>query len=386
MTATGLLDTLNGRRSLMLERLRALVEHESPSRDVQQLDRIADKIAVLLRTVGADQIKKIPNSEGGTHLYAEFGFGHLGDDHSGPPPAVVIGHFDTVWPVGTLESMPFRFVGNRAHGPGIFDMKGGLVLTIAALEAIRDLHLKPSRPVKILFTCDEEVGSPGSRALIEDTARNAAFVLVPEPSLPGGTLKTARKGVGRYTLAIEGCPAHAGVEPEKGRSALLELAHQIIAIQSLSNLSVGTTLNVGSATGGGAINVVPAHAKAEIDLRIASPSEAERVDTALRSLQPVLDGTRLQLSGGLNRPPMVRTEASARLFDQARIAAKPLGIDLKEGSTGGGSDGNFTAGLGIPTLDGLGPIGDGPHALHEHIEIDSLPSRAALIAALLFSI
>ena len=265
-------------------------------------------------------------------------------------------------------------------------MKGGLTLAIAALETLRDLGITPPRPVELCITCDEEIGSPGSRSLIESAARPAAYVLVPEPPLPGGALKTARKGVGRYTLTVEGRPAHAGIEPEKGRSALLELAHQIIAIHALADPDRGTTLTVGRASGGGAVNVVPASATAEIDLRVTTADEADRVDSALQRLTPALDGTRLTITGGLNRPPMERSDATAALFARAREAARPLGLDLHEGSTGGGSDGNFTAALGVPTLDGLGPLGDGAHAAHEHVEVESLPVRAALIAALLRSL
>ena len=235
----------------------------------------------------------------------------------------------------------------------------------------------------VLFTTDEEVGSPDSRRSIEEAAKGAAYALVPEPPLPGGALKTARKGVGRYTIAVQGVPAHSGIEPERGRSALLELSHQIIAIHALSAPEAGTTLTVGRASGGGAVNVVPSEAVAEIDLRVTNAAEADRVDRALRALSTVLDGTTLRLTGGMNRPPMERSAASAALFDRAREAARTIGIDLREGSTGGGSDGNFTAALGLPTLDGLGPLGAGPHAVFEHVDRPSLAPRAALLTSLL---
>ena len=378
-----LLDHLNGRLPDMIGLLRELVEHESPSTDAGTLNALGNRLGGRLREAGASGVERIANPGGGDHLKARFDFGH---EEGGPKPALILGHFDTVWPIGTLGSMPFRFEGDRIHGPGVLDMKGGLTLTIAALEAIRDLGLAMPRPVVVLFTTDEEVGSPDSRRSIEETATGAAYALVPEPPLPGGALKTARKGVGRYTITVQGVPAHSGVEPEKGRSALLELSHQIIAIHALSAPASGTTLTVGRASGGGAVNVVPAKASAEVDLRVSNADEADRVDRALHALSTVIDGTTLRLTGGMNRPPMERSAASVALFDRAREAARTIGIDLREGSTGGGSDGNFTAALGLPTLDGLGPLGEGPHAVFEHVDRSSLAPRAALLASLLLTL
>jgi glutamate carboxypeptidase len=384
MPPADLLPDLTSRRDDIVSMLRMLVEHESPSRDKPALDRLADRLTGLLVAVGATTIERIPNPDGGDHLRARFDFGHTGPE--APRPALLLSHFDTVWPIGTLDRMPFRIDGNRAHGPGTFDMKGGLTLLLHALGALRNLKLPVPRPVEFLLTSDEEIGSPTSRPIIEAAARSAAYALVPEPPLPGGALKTGRKGVGRYTLTVTGIPAHAGIEPEKGRSALLELAHQIIDIHAIVDSSLGTTLTVGRAEGGGAVNVVPASATAEIDLRVSTLAEADRVDRALRSLSPTLDGTRLALSGGLNRPPMERTDAIASLFEKAKAAAISLGLELAEGSTGGGSDANFTAAVGLPTLDGLGPLGAGAHADHEHVEIDSLPIRSALIATLILAL
>ncbi|RUL81276.1 M20 family metallopeptidase [Tautonia sociabilis] len=389
MPSSALLLHLTSRLDSTLSLLRCLVEHESPSRDKAALDALADRLTPLLADAGASSVERIPNDRGGDHLLARFPFGHDPDPQApdAPRPALLLAHFDTVWPLGTIDRMPFRRDGNRVSGPGTFDMKGGLTLLLVALAALRDLNLAPPRPVAFLLTSDEEIGSPTSRPLIESAARRAAFALVPEPPLPGGALKTARKGVGRYTLSVTGIPAHAGIEPEKGRSAVLELAHQIIAIHAMADPAAGTTLTVGRAEGGGAVNVVPASATAEIDLRVSSRAEADRVDRALHCLLPALDGTRLALSGGLNRPPMERSPAIASLFDRARAAASSaLGLDLAEGSTGGGSDANFTAALGLPTLDGLGPLGAGAHAEHEHIEVDTLPLRAALLATLLRSL
>jgi glutamate carboxypeptidase len=244
----------------------------------------------------------------------------------------------------------------------------------------------PPRGVEVLFTSDEEIGSPTSRSLIEGLARHSAYALVLESPLPGGRLKTARKGVGGFTVEIEGKAAHAGVEPEKGISAVTELARQVLRINALAEPSAGTTLNVGVVEGGTTPNVVPARARARVDVRVTTAAEAQRTEKALRALAPVTPGARLTVVGGFNRPPMERTPAIAALFDNARRIGETLGLFLTEGSTGGGSDGNLTAALGVPTLDGLGALGGGAHADDEHILIDSLPERAALLACLLLDL
>jgi glutamate carboxypeptidase len=363
------------RRLLLV--LRELVSFESPSRDKQALDRLGARIFELLRSAGGS-VEAAPNDRGGDHLLARF------PGSAGRRPALVLGHFDTVWPRGTLEKMPFREEHGRAFGPGIYDMKAGLAIFLRCME---NSHSAPApRPIWALFTSDEEIGSPTSRALIEDLARQCAYVLVLEPPLADGSLKTARKGVGRFRLDVEGKSAHAGVAPQEGRSAIVELAHQIVRIQYLQDLDAGTTLNVGVIQGGTTTNVVPAQASADIDARVATLAEAGRVERALRSLEPITAGTRLAVSGGFNRPPMERSPAIAALFERARRIGRSIGLELTEGSTGGGSDGNFTAALGIPTLDGLGARGGGAHADDEHILIDSLPERAALLSALLFEL
>lgn len=357
----------------MLELLETLVRHESPSREKPSLDRLGGLLAELIRDRGG-AVERIANPEGGDHVLARF---------PGPDavrPALVLGHFDTVWPLGTLATMPFRIEEGRAYGPGIYDMKAGLTIF---LDAIAERVKKRPRPIWALFTSDEEIGSPTSRTLIEDLARQCAYALVLEPPMADGSLKTARKGVGRYLLAVEGKAAHAGVAPQEGRSAIVELAHQILDIQILQDLEAGTTLNVGVIRGGTTTNVVPASASADIDVRSTSIAEAERIDLALRSIQAGTPGTRLSISGGFNRPPMERSPAVVGLFEQARRIGRTLGLELTEGSTGGGSDGNFTAAAGLPTLDGLGVLGAGAHALDEHIVIESLPERSALLAALL---
>jgi len=364
------------RKSIMLDTLSELVSMESPSRDKERLDRLARHLASQFQSLGAS-VQVIPNEIGGDHLLLSFGASQLS------PPALALAHFDTVWPRGTILNQPFRIEGTRAYGPGTYDMKASLVLLQEALLAIREGQLPLKREVRILLTSDEEIGSPTSRALIESTAKGCAFALVPEPPLPDGQLKTSRKGVGAYQVEVEGKAAHAGVEPEKGINAINELAFQIPRILKLANPSLGSTLNVGVIEGGTTSNVVPAHASAKIDVRVTTLSEANRIHEGFQCLTPITPGTKLVVSGGINRPPMERTPAIVQLFEQARTVGRLLGLELEEGSTGGGSDGNFTAAIGIPTLDGLGVPGAGAHAINEHILIDKMPRRAALLTGLL---
>jgi glutamate carboxypeptidase len=285
-----------------------------------------------------------------------------------------------VWPAGELSKRAFSIEDGTARGPGVFDMKSGIVLSIMALRSLTD------RPVTVLLTSDEEAGSSSSRALIEAEASRCRAVLVLEPSLPGGALKTARKGVGRFTIKAIGRAAHAGIEPEKGVNAIEEISKQILKLQRMSDSRRGTTVTVGVVQGGTRSNVVPAEAGAEIDVRVTTIEEAERIAHAIKSLDAELDDARLEIHGGITRPPMERTEDTARLFRLAQDLAAQIGMDLREGATGGASDGNFTAALGIPTLDGLGAVGGGAHATDEWVDIPSLPERAALIAGLIENI
>ncbi len=366
----------------MISRLSELVRIESPSRDKPALDTLAALLADRLAHAGAT-VEIIPNGQGGDHVIGRF---------SGPAeqrPALVLGHFDTVWPAGTLERMPFRVDENgRAHGPGVFDMKASLAIFIAVMEQLRKHGHALPRPVWVLFTSDEEIGSPTSRGLIEKLAVDSAYALVLEPALADGGLKTSRKGVGRFHLDVEGKAAHAGVAPQQGRNAIVELAHQVLKLEDLQDLPAGTTINVGVIRGGTTTNVVPARASAEIDVRVATRMEETRIDSALGALCPKNPANRLTLRGSFNRPPMERTAANASIFEKARqlALAGGLGFELTEGSSGGGSDGNFTSALGIPTLDGLGARGAGAHADDEHILIDSLAERAALIYLLLIGL
>ena len=378
MNPTDLLDYFNRRHGDMLARIEQLVTQETPSSDKPRLDAFAEFLAGRLGNAGA-AVEIIPAAGQGNHVLARFAA--PGD----AAPALILCHYDTVWAVGSLATHPFRIEEGKAYGPGIFDMQSSLMLAEFALTAARDLALALPRPVTVLITSDEEVGSPTSRALIEEEAKRSAYVLVMESPLPGGVLKTSRKGGGGFELTVSGRAAHAGVEPEKGISAILELAHQTIKLHGLSDWEKGTTVNVGVVQGGTVANVVAAQATAKIDLRAWTQAEADRLMQAIRSLTPVLPGATLQVEGGWNRPPLERS-ATAALFGRAQEIGRSLGLELAEGATGGGSDGNFTGALGIPTLDGLGVPGDGAHADHEHIEVDQIAGRAALLTALLLEL
>jgi glutamate carboxypeptidase len=279
--------------------------------------------------------------------------------------------------------MPVREEAGRLHGPGVLDMKAGLALGMLATRALFTLAAPPNTRVVLLWTTDEEVGSDTSRALIEAEARQSEAVLVLEPALAGGALKTARKGIGQYELTVRGVSAHAGVDPRKGVNAIRELALQILAVDAIRDLDRGISVNVGVVSGGTRSNVVPDLATAAVDVRSETMADADGIDRAMRALTARTPGATLEITGGFNRPPMERSPGVIRLFETARACAAEIGIELQEGATGGGSDGNFTAALGVPTLDGLGAVGDGAHALHEHVELASLPVRAALIAGLL---
>ncbi len=356
-----------------------LVTAESSTDDPQGLARVAELLESMLAPYGT--IERRPSATHGVdHLLL-----NVPGEHAQLPPAVVLGHFDTVWARGTIEHIPFRVsdVG-VVTGPGCFDMKGGLVLLLFALRELAALGVRPRRPVRIVLNADEEVGSPSSRGLIAEAADGAAVALVLEGPLPGGTLKTARKGSASYTVTITGRAAHSGIEPDKGVSAVLELAHQVLAMDALNHPDRGTTVNVGVVSGGSRVNVVPGNAEARIHVRSVSAGEADRVRAALQDLQPHLPGAKIDVLAGLAREPMERTPQIGQLFATAAAIAAEMGVcDLREGSTGGASDGNLVAALGIPTLDGLGPEGGGAHADHEHVVAASLPRRAALLAGLL---
>jgi glutamate carboxypeptidase len=375
MDAQALLAYFQARQDEMLGVVEQLVIQETPSSDKARLDAFAAFLAQRLHNAGAT-VEILPNAERGDHVRARFG------PENGAKPALILCHYDTVWAVGSLATHLYRIEDGKAYGPGIFDMQSSLMLAEYAARAVRDLRIALPRPVTILITSDEEVGSLTSRTLIEEEALRSAYALVMESPLPGGVIKTSRKGVGRFQVQITGRAAHAGVEPERGISAIQELAHQILALHALTDMSKGTTVNVGVVHGGTVENVVAPNATALIDTRAWTQEEADRISNAILGLRPVTPGATLVATGGWNRPPLERT-ATAELFAKTQAIGRKLGLALEEGSTGGGSDGNFTGALGVPTLDGLGVPGHGAHADHEHIEVDQIAGRAALLVAML---
>jgi glutamate carboxypeptidase len=363
----------------MLSLLRKMVEIESPSDDKAAVDRMGAFLADAFERLGG-QVTFYPQEAAGNHLKVDFPGGASGK------PVLLLGHFDTVWPMGTLAKMPFRMEAGRAFGPGAYDMKAGIAMMMFALRALKEAGTA-HRPVTILLDTDEEVGSTTGRPIVEATAKDCEAVLVLEPSQgPQGHLKTSRKGVGDITIRVRGRASHSGVDFEKGRSAVVELARQILEIVKFIDLSRGITVNPGVVQGGTRSNVVAAEAWAEVDLRIARAADAAELEKKFAALKPFDPDCSIELSGGINRPPMERTEGTVRLFGMAKEIAGTMGWKLEESSTGGGSDGNFTSALGVPTLDGLGALGEGAHAPHESVVIQELPQRTALLTTLIQSV
>ncbi|MBI5963846.1 MAG: M20 family metallopeptidase [Chloroflexi bacterium] len=361
----------------MISLLKQLVETESPSHDKSAVDRVGAIVADECRKLGA-QVELHPQTKTGGHIVARFpgtveGRGIL-----------ILSHMDTVFPLGTLKKMPFYQKDGKIFGPGVLDMKGGIVIALKAISSFLSSGRLATLPVTALFTSDEEIGSHTSRALIESLARDSSIVFVMESGLVDGALKTWRKGVGGFDISVKGRAAHAGGDHAEGRNAIEEMAHQVIAIQKLTDYSRQTTLNVGVINGGTVSNVVPDDAFAEVDVRVMLPAEWERVEAEMKNLKPVVDGTSLNITGRLNRPPMPYNEANKGAFEKAyQIAKDKLGMELKAGGSGGGSDGNFVAPLGIPVLDGMGAYGEGLHSEREYIFTKSLEERAKLLASLI---
>jgi len=362
----------------MIALIRRMVECESPSDDPHAVDRFVDLVAAEVGSIGS--VQTFPGGQFGRHLLCEFAL---------PGPAkkkgevLALGHSDTVWPVGTLVQMPFREAEGRLWGPGVFDMKSGIAFFIFAMRALRELDITVRSRVKLLINSDEEVGSDSSRTLTQETARRAKAVLVLEPGTGlEGKLKTARKGVGDYTITVEGRASHAGVDFSAGASAIVELARQIERVAQFTNVKRGITVNPGVISGGSRSNVVAAEARAVVDMRVPRLKDAEILDRKFRGLRPFDKRCRITVEGGMNRPPMERSVGIVQLFRAAQRLAGEMGVKLEESMTGGGSDGNFTAALGIPTLDGLGGVGEGAHALNESILINRIADRTALLAKL----
>lgn len=373
-TAAGRTDP--GSSEQILAGLKTWVETETPTDDAAAVNRLVDRAEAGLRAAGA-AVTRIPGRDG----YADNLRARIGPAEG--KGILVAGHLDTVWPMGTLSTMPFRIDGARAHGPGIFDMKAGSYLAFHAVTSLLAQKVATKLPVTLLLTPDEEVGSPTSRALIEAEAQGAAYVLIPEPAGPGGAVVTARKGVGRFVMRIKGVAAHSGGNFQDGRSAVVELAHQILRINAMVDPARGITTNVAPISGGTRPNVIAPEAACEIDLRVATIEDGERMERAILGLTAVTEGCTVTVTGGMNRPPFAETPPNLALYAQAAAIAERLGLKLPTQHRGGGSDGNFTAALGVPTLDGLGCTGAGAHADHEHILWQDLSGRAALMLGLL---
>lgn len=361
-----------------MDDLARLVNIDSGTRDKAGVDRVGAAVRERLEELGA-AITVFQQAEVGDHILGEIA-------GAGGPNVVIISHMDTVFPTGTAAERPFRIEGERAYGPGVADMKAGLLAGIYAARALRESGFDRFGTLRILCTSDEEIGSPTSRALIEDLARDSICALITEPARAGGQVVSARKGVGLFEIEVTGRSAHAGAEPEKGRSANLELAHKLIALHALNDYGVGTTVNVGVIKGGIARNVVSPSASGMIDVRVPNAEEMRRLEQAFREIEasPTLEGTATRITGALNRPPMPKTPAVEAMLDLARPLAEALGFQLLDIATGGGSDGNFTAGIGVPTLDGLGPQGGSAHSPDEYLVVGSVVPRTALMAALVW--
>jgi glutamate carboxypeptidase len=368
---------LRERTSAMTGQLASLVEVESGSSDIDGIRACASAIEALALDLTAVKAERVEAADGRVHLVWRFG--------TSPTKVLLVGHFDTVWPAGTLARWPFTVdeAAGTATGPGAFDMKAGIVQMFHALSSLCDAGQSGLDGVTVVLNSDEELGSQTSRDLIEDLARPASAALVLEPSAEGGALKTARKGTSMYEVHVEGLAAHAGLEPEKGVNALTELAHQVLAVDTLGRPEVGTTVTPTVASAGTTTNTVPAEAVLHVDVRAESADEQQRVDDALRGLSPRVSGARLSVTGGINRAPLAK-EASTELFRLAAAVASDLGIgELTGVAVGGGSDGNFTAGIGVPTLDGLGAVGGKAHGEGEWVHLPSMGQRAALVAELI---
>lgn len=379
-----LLAAARQRQSFMLRHIEELVSIESPSDDKAGVDRAGQLVASWLESLGG-KVRWHKQKDYGDHL--ECRFSPRGRMARNRKPILVLGHLDTVWPMGTLANMPFRVEASRSRqkilGPGIYDMKAAVVMATHAIAMLHEADALDT-PVIVLLTSDEEIGSPSSRPVIEKLARpcSAVFVLEPAQGLKGA-YKTARKGVGQYQVEVRGVAAHSGVDFEKGHSAIVEMARLIEKIANFTDLKTGLTVNPGRIHGGTRSNVIAAKAEAEIDVRIGRAKDAAKIERLFRSLRVTDRACALTVTGGMNRPPMERGKGTAALFHQARKFAAEMGWILEEASTGGGSDGNFTAALGIPTLDGMGTVGEGAHASHECIFLEHLAPRTALLAAML---
>ncbi len=376
-SGAALLKWLEERRSEMVGRVRALVEHESPSTDKKAVDALAEMVAEEFEKLGGT-VMLHEGKRFGACVQADF----TGVRRT--KPILLLGHLDTVHEAGTLSRMPWKESGLRIHGPGVFDMKTGVVQMMYAIAVLKEVRGGLPCPMTVLLNSDEEVGSPESRRITERLAKNCAAVLVLEPAAGAkGACKTARKGVGNFRVRVTGRAAHAGLDFERGASAITELAKQLVTINGFTDLKRGLTVNPGVVRGGTRTNVVAESAECDLDVRVARTKDGAALEKRLKSLKVFDERCKVEVTGGMNRAPFERTAEVARLYRQARQVAQELGFELDEVAVGGGSDGNFTAAMGIPTLDGLGAVGDGAHAAHEYVLVREIPRRAALVARLL---
>ena len=383
MIARQILDALQARQAYVEAFNRSLVEIESPSGDVEGSRAVVDLLVQAASGLACvDAIERVDVPDVGQHLVIKA------FHKPNQPQVLMVGHTDTVHSLGSLNERPWRREGGKIYGPGIFDMKANCALAIEVLRTLVELQATPAYGVSIVLTCDEEVGSLSGWPLIEKVAKEkpARCAFVMEPPASGGRVKTSRKGTGIFAIRVEGKAAHAGLEPEKGASAILELARQTEQLHAINHSGSGITLNVGVVRGGTRSNVVAAEAQGEIDVRFSTEAESREIERILSSLKPIDERTKVFVSGSINRPPMERTAAVVELFEKARAIAADLDFDLGEAQVGGASDGNFLAAMGIPVLDGLGISGDGAHAVHEHIEADDIARRGALIGSLILSV
>jgi len=372
-------DYFAGRKQAIVTFTRALVEAESPSGDVAGSKQVVSLLATAAQAVDSvTKIERVESENYGEHLRLR-----TAGDSARDGQILILGHTDTVHPRGSLRQRPWRVEANRAYGPGVFDMKANCALAVEVIRACGEIGAQPQRPVVLLLTCDEETGSLTGRQLVEAEARKAHAVLVLEPPASGGRAKTGRKGTGMFSIEACGRAAHAGLEPEKGASAILELSRQTDRLHALNGKGNGISVNVGVFHGGTLSNVVAEQARAEIDVRFTSEEEAAFLENEIRNLRPIDDRVQLVVKGGINRPPLQRNGKVLELYTRAKAIAADLDFELGETQVGGASDGNFAAAAGATVLDGLGIDGDGAHAVHEHIIIDDIPRRGALLTALL---
>jgi len=369
-----ILNYLQGQQTAMVERLAQWVNQDSPTYAKAAVDTMGQMIAQAFVEAGGAWAAIHPQPELGDHYTITYG--------QGDRQILILCHFDTVWPMGEAQKRPFSSENGHGKGPGIYDMKAGTLNGLFALKAIHQLGLQPRHKLVFLLTSDEEIGSPTSRELIEEEAHRSSYCLVLEGSR-NGPLTTWRKGVGRFDMDITGVAAHSGVDPEKGVSAVEELARQVQILHGLTDLARGVTVNVGVVAGGERPNIIAPHARAEIDLRVMTRADGEALAQKILVLPPQLPGCQVRVTGGINRWPFEETPAGLALFEKAQAIARELGFEVDKIGSGGGSDGNFTSALGVPTLDGLGALGYGAHALSEYVVLEALPLRAALVAELM---